>query len=286
MANAADARSVRLREVFASVTAHRAGASDAVRRAFAAVPREVFAGPGPWRIPVHGPAGPRMVQTPDDDPAHLYQDVLVALDVAKGLNIGEPVLHARCLDALALRPGETVLQIGAGSGYYTAILAHLVGQGGSVIAYEIEPDLAARATENLRDLPWVRVVSGSGAVEGLPSADAIYVCAGLSRPCRYWLEALRPEGRLLFPLQAEGSYGGMLLVHKPRRGGLIWPARFIQRAGFVDCRTGGPDDAAAGLDAAFAGGGWDAVRALRLDAEPDASCWFAGDGWWLSTTPP
>lgn len=280
-----DARNARLRHFFAAVTAHRAGASEAVRRAFAVVPREVFAGPGPWQIPVYGPAGPTYFQTPDADPAYLYQDNLVALDVAKGLNIGEPVLHARCLDALALRPGETVLHIGAGSGYYTAILAELVGEDGSVIAYEIEPTLAARATENLRAMPWVRVVGGSGAVEGLPPADAIYVCAGLAQPSRGWLEALRPAGRLIFPLQPEGGYGGMLLVRKPHQGGLAWPARFIQRAGFVGCRTDLPGGADAGLAAAFAGGGWEAVRALRLDTARDASCWFAGDGWWLSTEP-
>ena len=43
-------------------------------------------------------------------------------------------LHARCLDALALRKGEAVLHVGAGAGYYTAILAHLVGAGGRVHA--------------------------------------------------------------------------------------------------------------------------------------------------------
>lgn len=281
-----EARSTRLRQFFATVTAHRAGASDAVRRAFAAVPREVFAGPGPWQIPVYGASGPTYVETPDDDPAYLYQDNLVALDVGKGLNIGEPVLHARCLDALALRPDEAVLHIGAGSGYYTAILAQLVGQGGSVTAYEIEPTLAARATDNLRAMPWVRVVGGSGAVEGLPPADAVYVCAGLAQPSWGWLEALRPEGRLIFPLQPVGGYGGMLLLRKPLQGGLAWPARFIQRAGFVGCRTDLPVGADAGLAAAFAAGGWEAVRALRLDTMRDASCWFAGNGWWLSTVAP
>jgi protein-L-isoaspartate(D-aspartate) O-methyltransferase len=276
-------RSASLRRFFARTVALRAGAGAAVEDAFAATPREIFAGPPPWQVCVHGPQGATHVETPGDDPAPLYQDVLVALDAAKGLNIGEPVLHARCLQALGLRGGESVLHVGAGSGYYSAILARLVGPSGTVTAYEIEPALAARAVANLRDIARVRVVGGSGVVEGLPPADAIYVCAGLPQPRWEWLEALRPGGRLLFPLQAEGGYGGMLLVTKPRAGGLAWPARFVQRAGFVGCRVDAPGDAGAGLDAAFAGGHWQDVRSLRIDDARDATCWFAGHSWWLST---
>lgn len=87
----------------------------------------------------------------------LYQDTLVAIDVARGINIGEPSLHARCLDAVRIREGESALHVGAGVGYYTAILAHLVGSSGQVNASEIEVDLAARATRNLARFPWVRV---------------------------------------------------------------------------------------------------------------------------------
>jgi protein-L-isoaspartate(D-aspartate) O-methyltransferase len=179
-----------------------------------------------------------------------------------------------------------VIQVGAGSGYYTAILAQLVGATGRVTAYEIEPALAARAAQNLRDVPQVAVAPRSGAAGKLPAADAIYVCAGLARPRWEWIEALRPGGRLVFPLQPEGGYGGMLMATKPRHGGLAWPARFITRAGFVGCRDDAPGGSQEGLAVAFAGGGWDAVQALRLDDTVDASCWFAGDGWWLSTEAP
>src|SRR6185312_2768355 len=102
------------------------------------------AGPGPWSLfapdrwdPLTERSG--YVQTPNDDPAFLYQDVLIALDRRRGINIGEPSLHARCLDALSPKAGETVVQVGAGSGYYTALLAHLVGPNGQVVAFEIDP---------------------------------------------------------------------------------------------------------------------------------------------------
>jgi protein-L-isoaspartate(D-aspartate) O-methyltransferase len=274
------------RAIFARMVALRAGAGAGVEAAFAAVPREPFAGPPPWQVVVHGPGGAECVEIPPDQPGFLYQDALIVLDRAKGLNIGEPVLHARCLEALALRGGEAVLHVGAGSGYYTAIIAALVGEAGLVTAYEIEPALAARAAENLRHLPRVSVVASTGAAAALPPADAIYVCAGLAQPHWPWLDALRPGGRLIFPLQPPGGYGGMLMVTKPEAGGVAWPARFVQRAAFVGCRVDLAGAAEAGLAAAFAGGLWDRVRAFRLDRVADASCWFAGNGWWLSTEAP
>ena len=105
-------------------------------------PREPFGGAGPWRINLPGLG---YIETPGDELAFIYQDTLVALNAARGINIGQPSAHERWLGALGLREGETVIQVGAGSGYYTAILAHLVGRGGRVYAFEIDPDLAARA---------------------------------------------------------------------------------------------------------------------------------------------
>ena len=279
-------RSAKLRAFFARYVSAKGDVRDArVERAFAAVPREPFAGPGPWHI-VGGESG--YLVTPDDDPAFLYQDTLVALDPARGINIGEPSLHARCLDALALREGETALHVGAGAGYYTAILACLVGSGGRVHAYEIEPSLAARAERNLAECSWVAVEARSGLRDDLPEADAIYVNAGLPRPSRAWLDALRPGGRLLFPLQGggESGFGGMLLITRPHGRGESWPARFVSRAGFIACQGGQDDAASRRVAAAFAGHRWQEVRSLRRDGKPDATCWLAGDGWWLSTTSP
>jgi protein-L-isoaspartate(D-aspartate) O-methyltransferase len=266
------------------------GARDVrVEQAFAAVPREPFAGPTPWFIRSSTWFGgfdrPPYVEAPDADPAFLYQDVLIALDRARGINIGQPSLHAHLLDAIALTEGETVLQVGAGSGYYTAILAHLVGSAGRVHAFEIDPGLAARAERNLADRPWVTVEARSGIAENLPPADIIYVNAGITQPSWSWLDALRPGGRLLFPLTPEGGFGAMLLVHKPREGGTAWPARFVTRAGFIACQARQDSETGRRLTAAFEQGNWREVRSLRLTAKPDMTCWFRGDDWWLSTAP-
>jgi protein-L-isoaspartate(D-aspartate) O-methyltransferase len=273
-------RSEKLRSFFASLICGTAEVRDPrIEQAFAAVSREPFVGPGPWTITDSGP-GP-YIKTPDDDPAFIYQDTLVALDSERGINIGQPSGHALWLDALALREGETVLQIGAGSGYYTAIIAHLVGASGRVHAYEIDPGFAARATENLKGLPQVDVQARSGVVGDLPKADAIYVCAGCSRPSLAWLDALRPGARLLFPLAPEGEMGGMLLLKRPDHGP-VWPAKFVSGAGFVGCvglqETGANDR----LKKAFSKGR-DQVRSFRIDGDKDETCWLAGDGWWLST---
>ena len=280
------------RAFFARFVAARGATRDPrIEAAFSAVPREAFAGPGPWSIAIlgswlDGSSGPAYVLTPDDDPTVLYQDVLIALIAEEGVNIGEPSLHAHCLDALAPRSGETILQVGAGSGYYTAILAHLVGQHGRVHAFEIDGRLAERAETNLRRYPQVSVEARSGTIGGLPDTDAIYVNAGGARPSPAWLDALRVGGRLLFPLQPTRGLGGMLLVRKPPDGVASWPARFISRARFIACHGCQADDGGQSLAAAFAGGGLDRVASLRFDAVVRDACWFDGGDWWLSTKPP
>ena len=268
------------RRAYAAEIARRAGVSDPrIESAFAAVAREDFAGRPPWRIGSGGFFG----LASSDDPARLYEDVLVAIDAERGINNGQPSLHAQSLDALGVKDGETVLQIGAGAGYYTAILAELVGAKGRVIAYEIAPDIAARAAANLSPYPQVVVRARSG-VEDLPQADATYVSAAASHSVRAWLDALKPSGRLVFPLQTAGSSGAMLAVTRPERGG-AWPARMLTQVVFIPCE--GAQDAEMGrkLDQAFRRGGQARVRSLRFGSEPSETDWVRGDGWALSSKP-
>ncbi len=272
-------RSEKLRSFYATLICAAAKCSDPrIEAAFRVVTREPFAGPGPWRVTLDGHP---YVLTPDDDPAFLYQNQLLALDSERGINIGMPQAHAFWLNACGIKEGETVLQIGAGSGYYTAILAHLVGTNGRVHAYEIDEGLAARAKENLKDLPHVDVHTKSGVTSELPDADLIYVCAGAAQPARGWLNALRPGGRLLFPLAPQWVVGGMLLIRSSVRAG-VWPAKIIGRAQFIGCVGLQDEETGRGLKDAF-DKDWEKVRSLHLDSVPDDTCWFASDGWWLST---
>jgi protein-L-isoaspartate(D-aspartate) O-methyltransferase len=251
--------------------------------AFMATPREHYLGPGPWKV--FTPRG--YIQTPSDDPAFLYQDVVVALEEERGINNGQPTLHALCLAALNVMEGETIVHIGAGSGYYTAVLAKLAGPSGKVSAYEIEPALAERATQCLAGLPNVTVRGQSGAEGLIPNCTAIYVSAGSTAPLRSWLDALRPSGRLLFPLTPDGvgdmpGLGGMLLITRVTEE--RFDARFISPAMFIPCVGARDEETAKKLAEAFKRGDFRKVRSLRFEASPDETCWCSGNGWWLSTS--
>ena len=268
------------RDFYASYIVRSAGAaSQALIQAFATTPREHYLGPGPWPIFV----GSGYLPTVSDDPRQLYQDVLVGLAADRGINNGQPSLHARCLAACAPAAGERVLHIGAGTGYYTAILAALVGAEGQVIAYEIEADLADRARDNLRHLPQVSVLGASATQGELPRADLIYVNAGATHPLDSWVDALNPGGRLIFPLTPNEGMGCMLLV--TRRGGERYDAAVVSRVSFIACIGARDDDASNSLSAALESQSIKSVRSLRRHTPPDTTAWCIGAGWWLSTAP-
>lgn len=247
--------------------------------AFAAVPRERYVGPGPWQV-LAGEG--RYVTTPSADLAFLYQDRLVALAEERGINNGSPSAHAMWLGALAPKPGDNCVHIGAGTGYYTALLADLVGPQGTVVAYEVAADLAARAAANLSGVSNVRVVTESAVEALLPSCDVVYVNAAVTDLPDGWLDALRPGARLMVPLTPKDAFGGMLLATR-RDSAAALEARFVSGARFIGCVGGVDDDASARLAAAFQSGSQGTVRSLRRSSQPDATCWHAAPRWWLST---
>jgi protein-L-isoaspartate(D-aspartate) O-methyltransferase len=271
------------RDHYANFVVRSAGSADErLIAAFAAVERERFVGPGPWPIFV----GSGYLPTVSDDPRLLYQDVLVGLATERGINNGQPSLHARCLAACAPAPGETVLHIGAGTGYYSAILATLVGPAGKVVAYEIEADLAERARDNLRPWPNVAVVAASATEGALPRADVIYVNAGATHPPAAWLDALNLGGRLIFPLTPDDGWGCMLLLTRPGASTSSYAASLVSRVSFIPC-VGARDAAASkALVLALETQPVRAVKSLRRGVPADHSAWCVGDGWWLSTAEP
>ena len=193
------------RRAYAEQIASAAGlTTPGLKEAFAAVPREAFLPPGPWLVVREGQ---KPQQTPDADPRHVYENVSVAIDPARQLFNGAPAFLARMIDRLALGSGSRALHIGAGLGYYSAVMAHLVGPGGTVVATEVDEALAVAARSNLSAMPWVTVECTDG--RGLPAVarqeeagpfDAILVNTGVTHPLDAWLDALAPGGRLLLPL--------------------------------------------------------------------------------------
>jgi len=249
--------------------------------AFARVERERFLGPPPWRL--YSPHDQTV--TLESDPREVYRDALVVLSADDGINNGQPSLHARCLAAVRPNPGDTALHIGAGTGYYSALLAELLGPGGRVHAYEIDPDLAGRAAAALGERRNVTVHAQSAFAAALPAADLVYVNAGASHPPAEWLAVLHRGGRLIFPLTGDDGRGVMLLVERPEQALRAERdrARVVAHVQFIACSGARDATQAERVSQALARGGAERVRSLRRGTPPDASCWCAGADWWLST---
>ncbi|NOT28557.1 MAG: methyltransferase domain-containing protein [Acidobacteria bacterium] len=245
--------------------------------AFANVEREAFVGPGPWQIAAEG----GYMDSGTDDPAILYQDINIGLVPKLGINNGQPSLHARCLAACAPKAGEVVVHVGAGTGYYTAMLARLVERSGHVHAFEINPDLASRSERNLSGYGNVTVHAASAVEAHLPPASVIYVCAGATHIPDIWLDALTIGGRLILPLTTSDGPGFMLLV--TRQSGATYEARHISSAYFIGCIGARDETQSHALRAALRAQSPKAIRSLRRGEAPDETAWCAGPGWWLST---
>jgi protein-L-isoaspartate(D-aspartate) O-methyltransferase len=286
-------RSRRLRERFAAELAEQVGIrSEALRRAFAEVPRERFLPPGPW-LDLGDAAGYQ--STPGADLAHVYRDVAIAIDPARLLNNSQPSLMARVFDDLEVRAGDTALHLGCSSGYYTALLGRLVAPGGRVIAYEIAPDIARMARRGLRRERGVELREEDVLEAALPAADVVWVDAGATRVRAAWLDALRPGGRLAVPLTAVRAsvraprfvrthIGRVLFVRREPAG---FAARFGTGLAIMALHGARDPDEQRVLDAAYREGGFAEVRSLRREPhEREPACWVHVADMCLSRRPP
>ena len=262
--------------------------SEALAEAFAAVPREDYAGAGPWQIQKSGVG---YVLTETADPRELYHDALVAIDPARQLNNGHPSSLAAWIERLELRPGSRVLHVGCGTGYYTAIMAEVVRPEGRVIAIEIDAGLASRAAANLAHLKQVVVACADGIAYDPGTVDAIFVNAGVTHLQSSWLASLSEWGRLLVPITAAGpelfattASGKMLLVHRLQNK---YQASFISPVGIYSSPSGRDPDFNSVLARLFretSTGKRRDVQSVRVDSHTaDESCWLHTEGACLST---
>jgi protein-L-isoaspartate(D-aspartate) O-methyltransferase len=251
-----------------------------VIEAFASVPRERFVGPGPLRILSFWDM--KEYWTPHDQTATaVYHDVLIAYDEQRRLNNGQPSLWAFVFDKLHVGRGERVLHLGCGMGYYTAVLAELVGPTGRVSAIEIEEPLAERAREALAPWPQVTVTNADGANASFAKSDVVVASAGATHPLPAWLRCLKANGRLVFPMTATNAGGGMLLAKRCERD--EFEARFLCPAWFYEFAGARDTEVSNRLAKAFAEDRGVGVKSVRTDwhAE-DTTCWLHGHGWRLS----
>lgn len=153
-------------------------------------------------------AVPRHLFLPDTPLEEAYADraILVKLD-EDGQWISsssQPAMMAIMLEQLNLAPGHRVLEIGAGSGYNAALIAHIVGEAGQVISVDIDDDLVQTARTHLAAAGFERVRAecadgGFGYAEAAPY-DRIILTVGAPDVLPAWVEQLKPDGRLVLPL--------------------------------------------------------------------------------------
>ena len=143
---------------------------------------------------------PREQFVPPEERVSAYADR--PIPIGRGQTVSQPYMTALMAESLELTGGETVLEIGAGSGYAAAVLGALAAR---VVSIEIVPALADLARENLRRAGRggnVTVVCGDGSM-GYPEMapyDAISVAAGAPEIPAALLEQLRDPGRLVIPV--------------------------------------------------------------------------------------
>jgi protein-L-isoaspartate(D-aspartate) O-methyltransferase len=246
--------------------------------AFAIVPRERFVGPGPWRIKGMG----RFWASEDTDPRRVYHNVLIELDETKGINNGQPSLWAFCFDQLGVGAGDHVLHLGCGTGYYTAILAELAGPRGRVTAIEIDEALAGKARIALAPWPQAAVVHGDGSRGPFEPADVLVVSAGVTHPLPAWLNAVKPGGKLLFPMTVTNGPGVMTLL--TRKSEESFAARLLCGVAFIDFSGARDPEVSIQLGKALRRDQGAPVKLLRCDSHAkEESCWLHGEGWCFST---
>ncbi len=132
----------------------------------------------------------------------------------------QPYMIAAMIQAAQIRPEDRVLEIGAGSGYQTAVLAELASQ---IFAVERYPSLAETACTTLEALGYrnVKIIAGDGSL-GLPEAapfDAIIVSAAAPRVPPALMEQLAPGGRLLIPV-GDTNQQVLQLVRRDQQGNI------------------------------------------------------------------
>lgn len=168
------------------------GADAAVEAAFRGVPRHTF--------------------LPEMDPVGAYQDRAVVIKSdSEGLPVSastQPAMMAVMLSQLGLAAGHRVLEIGTGTGYNAALIAHIVGDQESVVTIDVVPDLIGQARVKLAAAGYgrVTVACGDGAA-GVPDHapyDRIIVTTGTWDLATQWWAQLGPVGRIVLPLSIRG----------------------------------------------------------------------------------
>ncbi|MFF8590591.1 methyltransferase domain-containing protein [Streptomyces sp. NPDC015220] len=246
---AAAARAALVREIDAS----GAWAADPVwREVFAAVPRHLF-------VPYYYVAGPggyerRWGESPDRTARErwlrgAYADTPLATRLRDGELVSsssQPSLMARMLAELRVADGDRVLEIGAGTGYNAALLAHRLGDDDLVTSVDLEPEITESARRHLAAAGYRPVVVTGDGARGVPERapfDRIVATCALPSVPRAWIAQCSPGARILTPI-ATGLAALTVRDAAHAEGPFLdTPAYFVPLRG-----AGGPEAPAPRLD--------------------------------------
>ncbi|GGT09121.1 methyltransferase domain-containing protein [Streptomyces chromofuscus] len=234
---AASARAALVREIDAS----GAWAADPVwRDVFATVPRHLFV--PYYYVGVVGGYERRWGQSPDPEARErwvrgAYADTPLATRLRDGellSSSSQPSLMAMMLTELGVEDGDRVLEIGAGTGYNAALLAHRLRDDDLVTTVDLEPEITESARRHLEDAGYHPVVVTGDGARGVPERapfDRIIATCTLASIPPAWLAQCRPGGRILTPVAtglvaltvrdagyAEGSFLSTPAYFVPLRG--------------------------------------------------------------------
>ena len=259
----------------------------AIVEALATVPREAFLPPGPWMIRGEGDIRGGARLTPGDDPRFASHNVAVGIEPDRMLFNGAPGLLAMAIDALEAKAGDHALHLGAATGYYSAILASVLGPSGRLLALEVDEGLAARARKNLESAPQAEVRASDACAAFDETFDVALINAGLTHMPAHLLDAMRPGGRIVAPITASmpamGNIGKGLLIRTTNSGGDRWPVQVLTFVAIYSA-IGLRDEALnAAIGQALARHPFPPVKSLRRDVhDAEASCWCHSAGACLS----
>lgn len=143
------------------------------------------------------------------------------LPIEAGQTISQPYIVAMMIQAAAIKPGDSVLEVGAGSGYAAAVISRIAAR---VIGVERQHDLVEVARERIAHLGYdnVEIVEGDGTRGCRDHApfDAILAAASGSHVPRPLVEQLAPNGRIVIPVGEPGQVQELVKVTK-QEGGIL-----------------------------------------------------------------